>query len=216
MFVSWRNDNWAMPPDSLTYPTIPPYYRGALLQLVYCTASKDNIAALFPNPLEPVDDCLYFAFAIKVGFCSYWGAFNKVGVCPKAVCNDQEVFFLPCLFLNSSDAIAPGREIWGCPKTLTDILIEHYGSELTTTAVRAGVPFMQLNSRITVSATPEEVPPIVPMYLLKIIPKEDKNEPAIKQLVENGRVYDVTITKLFKGAGVVKLESTVSGEFWKL
>lgn len=44
----------------------------------------------------------------------------------------------------------------------------------------------------------------------------DKNEPAIKQLVENGPVYDVTITKLFKGAGVVKLEPTVSGEFWKL
>ena len=216
MFVSQRNDNWVMPPDSPTYPTLPPYYRDTLFQMVYYTTDKDNVPPLLPKPLEPADDGMCCAFAIKVPFCSHWGAFNEVGVCVKVMLNGEEGWFLPCLFLSSSDAIAPGREIWGCPKKIADISVEHYGSELTSTAVRAGVQFMTLNSRITGPATPDEIPPIFPMYLLKILPKPDSNEPAIKQLVENGAIGDVKITKLFKGAGVVKIEPTVSGDFWKL
>ena len=216
MLVSQRNDNWAMPPDAPTYPTVPPYYRDTLFQSIYYTTHKDNVVPLLPKPLEPADDGLCCAFAIRVPFCSHWGAFNEVGICVKVVFRGKEAWYLPCLFLNSSDAIAPGREIWGCPKKMAQISVEHYEGELTTTAVRAGVPFMRLNSRIIAPASPEEVPPIVPMYLLKIIPKADRNEPAIKQLVENGPVYDVKISKLFKGPGVVKLEPTVSGDFWRL
>jgi len=216
MFISQYNDNWAMPPDSPTYPTLPPYYRDTLFQLVYYTTSKDNVAPLLPKPLVPADDGLCCAFAIKVGFCSHWGAFNEVGVCVKVAFKDEQAWFLPCLFLNSSDAIAPGREIWGCPKKLAEISVEHYGGELTTTAVRAAVPFMRLNSRIMAPARPEEIPPIFPMYLLKIIPQADGSEPAIKQLVANGPIENVNITKLFKGPGVVKFEPTVAGDFWKL
>ena len=75
---------------------------------------------------------------------------------------------------------------------------------------------MRLNSRITAPAEPEEVPPISPIYLHKILPRADKNELEINQLVENGPVYDVKVHKLFKGPGVVSFEPTVSGDFWKL
>ena len=78
---------------------------------------------------------------------------------------------MPCLFLSSSDAIAPGREIWVCPKKIYDITVEQHGSDLASTAVRAGVQFMQLNSRCMEPATPDEIPPLFPMYLLKIMPK---------------------------------------------
>ena len=156
------------------------------------------------------------AFAIKVPFCTHWGAFNEVGVCVKAVFRDREVFFLPCLFLNSSDAIAPGREIWGCPKKLAEITIEHHGSELTSTAVRANVQFMQINSRCMEPATLEEIPSMFPMYLLKTIPKSGSNEPAIKQLCENGVLSNVKTHKLFKGTGVVSYRPTVCGGFWRL
>ena len=52
-------------------------------------------------------------------------------------------------------------------------------------------------------ATLEEIPPLFPMYLLKMIPKAETNEAEIKQLVENGELSDVKIHKLFKGPGVV-------------
>ena len=156
------------------------------------------------------------AFAIKVPFCSHWGPFNEVGVAVSCTYKGEPAYFLTCLFLSSSDAIAPGREIWGCPKKLADITAEQYGAEFTTTAVRAGVPFMRLNSRCIAPAKAEEVPPLWPMYLLKIIPRCDSAEPAIKQLTLNGEVDNVVTHKLFKGPGVVKFEPTVSGDFWRL
>jgi acetoacetate decarboxylase len=213
---SYRNENWSMPFDSPSYPTLPPYYRDTLFQMIYYKTEKDNIAAILPKPLEPADDRLCCAFGIQVPFCTHWGPFNEVGVCVKVVFEGKEAFFLSCLFLTSSDAIAPGREIWGCPKKIADITIEQHGSELTTTAVRAGVQFLQLNSRCMEPATPEEIPPLFPMYLLKMMPKAESNEAEIKQLVQNGELADVKIHKLFKGPGVVSFRPTVAGDFWRL
>ncbi len=93
MLVSQHNDNWMMPPDSPTYPSLPPYYRDTLFQLVYYTASKDNVAPLLPKGLEPADDGMCCAFAIKVPFCSHWGAFNEVGIYPKVSHDGQKASF---------------------------------------------------------------------------------------------------------------------------
>ena len=213
---TYSNENWCMPFDSPAYPTLPAYYRDTIFQMVYYTTAKDNIARVLPEPLEPADDGLCCAFAIKVPFCTHWGPFNEVGVCVKVNFKGQEAFFLPCLFLTSSDAIAPGREIWGCPKKIADITVEQIGSELTSTATRAGVQFMQLNSRCMEPATAEEIPPLFPMYLHKVIPKSGSNEPAIKQLCENGIPTDMKVHKLFKGPGVVSYRPTVCGDFWRL
>ncbi len=216
MLVNQYNENWCMPPDSPTYPVLPPYYYNTIFQTVYFMTEVDNIARLLPKPLEPGKEGMCAAFAIKVPFCSHWGPFNEVGVAVSCAYKGEPAYFLTCLFLSSSDAIAPGREIWGCPKKLADITAEQYGAEFTTTAVRAGVPFMRLNSRCIAPAKAEEVPPLWPMYLLKIIPRCDSAEPAIKQLTLNGEVDNVVTHKLFKGPGVVKFEPTVSGDFWRL
>src|SRR5712692_3712735 len=140
MIIDQYVESWCMPPDSPTYPVLPPYYYNTVLQTVYYRADKSDIARLLPKPLEPGDD-ICAAFAVKVGWCSHWGPFNEVGVVISCLFKGQPGFYLPCLFLNSSDAIAPGREIWGCPKKLADISVQQYGAEITTTALRAGVPF---------------------------------------------------------------------------
>jgi acetoacetate decarboxylase len=216
MIVDQRLEGWCMPPDSPAYPVPPPYYYNTILQTVYFLADKDNIARLLPKPLEPGDNDTCAAFALKAGWCSHWGPFNEVGVVVPCVFKGEPGFFLPCLFLSSSDAIAPGREVWGCPKKLAHISLEQYGAEITTTAVRAGVPFMRLNTRCIGPAKPDEVPSLWPMYLLKIIPKCDKPEPAVKQLCLNGELGNVVTHKLFKGPGVVSFEPTVAGDFWRL
>jgi len=216
MLVDQYLESWCMPPDSPSYPLLPPYYYNTVIQTVYYNTDKDNIARLLPKPLEPSDDGTCAAFAVKVGWCSHWGPFNEVGVAVSCTFKGERGFFLPCLFLNSSDAIAPGREIWGCPKKLAEITAQQYGTEFTVTAVRAGCTFMRLNTRCIAPAKPEEVPSLWPMYLLKIIPRCDSPEAAIKQLCLNGELADVVTHKLFKGPGVVSFEPTVAGDFWRL
>ena len=213
----WKgDDNWAMPFDSPAYPPLPGRYHDAVFQSVYFTTDVDNIAAILPNVLEPSDSGLCCAFGIDARFCATYGPFKEVGVVVSCRYEGSDAFFLPCLFLSSSDAISPGREIWGCPKKMATITMTQEGQELTTTAVRADIPFIQINSRITEPSNPEEIPPLWPMYLLKIIPSPGGQNPAVKQLVLNGELSDVNYTKVYKGPGVVSFRPTVAGDFWRL
>ncbi|GAG03937.1 unnamed protein product, partial [marine sediment metagenome] len=190
----WKEDeNWAMPFDSPAYPRLPGRYHDTVLQLVYFTADPETVARMLPAPLEAAKSGLCCAFAVDATFCATYGPFKEVGVAVSCTYEGEEAFFLPCLFLTSSDAISPGREIWGCPKKIAKITMTQDGQEFTTTAVRADVPMIQLNSRITEPAKPEEVPSLWPMYLLKIMPDPEGVRPAVKQLVLNGELSDVTV-----------------------
>lgn len=213
----WRSDfDWAMPGDSPAYPRPGGYYGNVIFQLVYFTTEPDNIAPMLPEPLVPSPAGRCCAFAIDARFCADYGPFQEVGVAVGCLFEEQEAFFLPCLFLNSSDPIAPGREIWGSPKKFADVTITQQGNEITATAVRADVRMIQINSRMTEIAREEDIPPLWPMYLLKTIPSADGNGLAVKQLVQGAPPEDVKVHKLFKGPGVVSFSPTVAGDFWRL
>lgn len=216
MKISQRKENWAMPIDAPAYSPMPAHYKDTIFQTVFFRTHEDNVARILPSPLKPAPGGLCAVLGIKVGWCSHWGPFNEVGVVVQSTFRGKIGWYLTCLFLNSSDPIAPGREIWGCPKKYAEITVEHWGSELTTTCVRAGVPMIQINSRIIAPAKEEEVPLIFPMYVLKIIPKVGSSEPEVKQLNENPPPYNVKIHALYKGVGTVRFEPTTAGDFWQL
>jgi len=183
---------------------------------VYFTTDPANIAPMLPPDLTPAPSGICCAVGIDATFCANYGPFKEVGVVVGCQYEGKEAFFLPCLFLTSSDAIAPGREIYGCPKKLARIEMTQEGNELTTTCYRADVPMVQINSRITAPAEPDDAPPLWPMYMLKIMPSTEGDGPAVKQLVENPPIDNVQTTKLFKGPGVVSFRPTVAGDFWRL
>ena len=213
----WQSSfDWAMPGDAPAYPPPGGYYSNVVFQMVYFTTEPANIEPMLPEPLlaSPGGRCC--AFAVDARFCADYGPFKEVGVAVGCRLDGQEAFFLPSLFLNSADPITPGREIWGSPKKFADVTIKHEGNEITTTAVRADVQIMQINSRMTEIAREEEVPPLWPVYNLKIIPSADGNGLSVKQLIKGPPPEDVKVHKLFKGPGVVSFSPTVAGEFWRL
>jgi len=213
----WQSDfDWAMPGNSPAYPRPGGYYQNVIFQLVYFTTDIKNIAPLLPEPLEPSPTGRCCAFGINAQFCADYGPFQEAGVAVGCLYEGKEAFFLPCLFLNSADPIAPGREIWGSPKKFANIKMIREGNEITTTAIRADVPIMQINSRLTEVANEDEVPALWPLYMLKVIPAADGNGLTVKQLIEGAPPEDVEVLKLFKGPGVVSFRPTVAGEFWRL
>lgn len=211
-----RDEQWTIPIDSPAYPPPGGYYADTMFQTVFFTTDPENIAPLLPEPLVPSASGRCCAFAIDATFCADYGPFKEVGVAVGCQLDGQEGFFLPTLFLNSSDAISPGREVWGSPKKFANITITQDGNELTSTAIRADVPMIQINSRMTEPAQPDEIPGLWPMYLLKVIPSVEGHHPAVKQLVQSPPPENVKTTRLFKGPGVVSFRPTVAGEFWRL
>jgi len=213
----WQKDeNWVTPLDGPSYPPPPSDYRDVMFQMVYFTTEQQNIAPLLPEPLLPSPKGLCCAFAIDVTFCADYGPFKEMGVVVGCVMDGEEGFFLTSLFLNSSDAIAPGREIYGSPKKFSTIHIRQEGNELTSTAIRADIPIIRINSRLSGPADPDEIPALWPMYILKVIPAADGKRPAVKQLLLAAELEDTKVNKLFKGPGVVSFSPTVAGEFWRL
>ena len=211
-----RDENWATPIDSPAYPPPPADYRDALFQYVYFTVDPNDIAPLLPAPLEPASHGRCMAMALDATFSADYGPFKEIGIFVGCTFEGQEGAYLTCLFLNSSDAIAPGREIYGSPKKFADIRITQEGNELTSTAIRADVPMIRINSRITGPAEPGEMPARLPVYVLKVIPAADGQRPCVKQLLVAAPQEEVRVTKLFKGPGVVSFAPTVAGDFWKL
>lgn len=213
----WRGSfDWATPADSPAYPPPPAHYEDVLFQMVFFRTALGNIARLLPEPLRPSPTGRCCAFAIDATFCAEYGPFKEMGVAVGCTFEGQEAFYLACLFLDSSDPIAPGREIYGSPKKLAKIQITQEGNELTSTAIRADVPMIRLNSRNTEAATAAEVPGLFPLYQLKIVPAVDKPGPIVKQLIRSAATENVTVKRLFKGPGVVSFAPTVAGDFWRL
>jgi acetoacetate decarboxylase len=213
----WHADpDWAVPPDAPAYPPPPAHYEDVHFQLVYFTTDPQNLSRLLPAPLAPAPSGRCCAFAIDARFCAEYGPFKEMGVAVACAFEGRTGFYLACLFLDSSDPIAPGREVYGSPKKLAHIRMTQEGNELTSTAVRADVPMIRLNSRLTEPAGADEAPPLWPMYVLKLIPAADGRRPAVKQLLRAAPPENVTARRLFKGPGVVHFQPTVAGEFWRL
>jgi acetoacetate decarboxylase len=213
----WRSSfDWAVPPDAPAYPPPPAHYEDVLFQLVFFRTAVDNVRPLLPEPLVPAPSGRCCAFAIDATFCAEYGPFKEMGVAAACTYEGREAFYLVCLFLDSSDPIAPGREIYGSPKKLARILMTQEGGELTSTAVRADVPMIRLNSRNTEPATAADIPSLFPLYQMKIIPAVDGPRPAIKQLIRSAAPENVVTKRLFKGPGVVTFAPTVAGDFWRL
>jgi acetoacetate decarboxylase len=213
----WARDaDWATPADAPAYPRPPAHYEDVLFQLVFFRTRPEEIARLLPEPLLPSPTGRCCAFAVEVPFCAEYGPFKEMGVAVGCTLDGQEAFFLACLFLDSSDPIAPGREIYGSPKKYAHVRIVQEGNELTSTATRADVPMIRLNSRNTEPARPDEVPALFPLYQMKVLPAVDRPAPAVKQLIRSAAPENVRVQRLFKGPGVVAFAPTVAGDFWRL
>jgi acetoacetate decarboxylase len=171
---------------------------------------------MLPKPLEAAKSGLCAAFGIRVGFSSAYGPFKEMGVVVGASFRGKAGFYLTSLFLDSSDAISAGREIYGSPKKYAEVSIHQCGNELTFACRRAGIEIITVNSRISDKAEARDLPKLWPMYVLKTVPRNDRNGLMGKQLCVNAPPEDVRTHELFKGPGVVKFEPTVAGDFWKL
>lgn len=206
----------SIPVDSPAYPPPPSHYEDVTMQMVYFRTSPKNTSPLLPAPLtpDPVGWCC--VFSIETEFCAQLGPFREVGVAIGCAYEQRSGFFLSSLFVNSPETIAPGRELYGSPKKYAEISVDQQGGEWTTTAVRAGIPVIQMNLRLVEPAQHTDLPSLFPMYKMRMIPSATGGRPDIKQLLCGGAPTNMKIDRQYQGPGVVNFTPSVAGTFWKL
>jgi acetoacetate decarboxylase len=198
-------EGWAMPAGN-PYFRLPCYYRGTRTQSIYFLADPSAVYDFLPEPLEPASSGLCGVITVHAPFTSSYGEFSVSYLLLQATFQGQLVFYIPYLFENNPSAMCAGREIWGTPKVFADVSLEERRPTLVGRTRVNGVPLIETTSTSSAPGDSAEIP-TAPVLRLKIIPRADRPEAAIKQLVTGGAT-DRVIHSLAKGIGTVKFGKT--------
>ena len=117
----------------------------------------------------------------------------------------QPGFFAPIAFLNSTNSIPAGREIYGTPKVYADFEIGFAERVMYTNTIVGGTTLMSLRSTMHREATEDEMPSGDPVWRLKVIPRVDGNGLDVMQLIDLTRTTTDQVVHVRRaGDGVVQ------------
>jgi len=200
-----HGEGWNIPVGQPFYPALPAIYRNVKMQFVFFYASPQSVQAMLPEPLKASEEGLCVAGGIDVPFCTNYGAFQESLLLMKCRFQSEERFHCSHVIHNGPAGIAAGREIYGTPKVYVDVTFQERETTLRTETSFAGASVLSIHSTVEKTATPDGIPPMVPAWRLKIIPRADGSGPAIKQLIDCSDVtQNLTIHFAAQGKGHVQ------------
>ncbi|HVA87801.1 MAG TPA: acetoacetate decarboxylase family protein [Candidatus Saccharimonadales bacterium] len=206
-------DGWAIPFDAPFYPRLPAWYRNVEFQQVFFRSDPAAVARLLPEPLEPSPDGECVATGIRVPFSSAYGGFNEAVIEEKAIFRGQTGWYVSHVWHDGPRGIAAGREIYGTPKIFSELEVRLVDASMLTRASMGGAPVLTISSTMDEPVAPSDLPSLSPAWRLKIIPRADRPEPAIKQLIDgSGATGDLQVHAAFRGRGTVHFEPSPFGD----
>lgn len=215
--------DWTTPLGLPFYPPLPAIYRGVRFQLLRFTADPAGLAPLLPELLEPEPSGECFAAGLHVPYSSSYGSFDETFLLLKCRFRGRGGYYCSHVFHNGPEGIAAGREIYGTPKIFASITISGEGHRMRTFAsIRGGDAWMRIETSCPDTIAPDSLPVLAPCWRLKIIPRADRPEPAIKQLIDgSGAARNQAVHVARAGNGSVSFGSALAslsprslGEAW--
>jgi acetoacetate decarboxylase len=204
--------DWTTPLGLPFYPRLPAIYRDVKFHLVRFTASPGAIAGMLPELLEPSPDGECCAAGLEIPYSSAYGAFEEAFLVFKCRFRGEPGYFCSHVFHNGPEGIAAGREIYGTPKIYAKVEVVRNGDEMRTSAsVRGGDAWMRVESCCPDPCGEDALPSLAPSWRLKLIPRADRPEPAIKQLIDGSRAArNQVIRSVRRGSGRVSVGPALS------
>jgi len=114
--------------------------------------------------------------------------------------------FIPVLYLDKIEAITPAREIWGYNKVGGDFEFIEEDDKVSITLSQLGTLIMKATFVLSEPFTPEEQPPLGPLFNEKYIPSAIENAPP--------DVHQITISKIADGKTTLMRSGTATLEFF--
>lgn len=182
-----RADFVPSPVFSPPYPPLPHYFNDNHNLQILCQAPEGAIDRALPQPLEQIDD--EGLFVLQMGWSPDCEGFNVHEIQINAPVKWKDGVGSTTLieYIDSDMGLIAGREIWGWPKKMADIIWTETESGWTVECYKqkdqGGIPLMKVEYTISDSTPDVEWPAMMPVYLVKRIPNASPSVPPLTQLV---------------------------------
>jgi acetoacetate decarboxylase len=175
------------PQFSPPYPPLPHHFNDNHGLQILCQAPKGAIKRALPRPLEQNgnDDL----FVLQMGWSPDCEGFNVHEIQINAPVKWKNGVGSTTLieYIDSDMGLIAGREIWGWPKKMADIVWTQTATGWTITCNKqkdqGSIPLMRVEYTISNTTPTVEWPPMMPTYLVKRIPNASPSVPPLTQLV---------------------------------
>jgi len=177
------------PEFSPPYPPLPHHFNDNHQLQILCQAPRGAITRALPRPLEPTGDNL---FVLQMGWSPDCEGFNVHEIQINAPVRWKgEVGSTTLIeYIDSDMGLIAGREIWGWPKKMADIVWTQTATGWNVTCNKqpdqGGIPLMKIEYTVSGSAPAVEWPVMMPTYLVKRVPNASPAVPPLTQLVRVG------------------------------
>ncbi len=175
------------PEFSPPYPPLPHHFNDNHGLEILCQAPKGAINRALPRPLEQNgDDDL---FVLQMGWSPDCEGFNvhEIQINAPVKWKDRVGHTTLIEYIDSDMGLIAGREIWGWPKKMADIVWTQTASGWTITCNKqkdqGSIPLMRVEYTISTSTPIVEWPVMRPTLLVKRIPNASPLVPPLTQLV---------------------------------
>jgi len=210
-----KKEGYSFPVDAPPFTEKPWYYKNDQEMQIYYRTDPKNVKTVLPEldpPLEPDPDGLCGVWiSYKEMVYGFGTGFGEAVVGEMVRFQGVRGYYVSHVFVTSDVALIAGREADGVPKRIAEITLNKIGELITGSCVRDGIKIISATMKANEPAKPEELPPVFPAWMLKVIPSVEGSI-AIKRLVSPA-VEDIVIKELWKGSGTVSFEQSVIAPF---
>lgn len=194
-----------MPAFAPYYAPPPARYRNVKFQFVDFRADVSAVRRVLPECFEPRDDGICVAIGLTVPWSDNYGPFEESVLVVGCRYEGEPGFFAPIAFLNSTNSIPAGREVYGTPKVSAQITVTGDEHEMVTDTRTGGTTSFLIRTTMHEAATESDFPDLSPSWRLKVIPRADGPGAEVCQLIDATPVTtDVTVYNRRRGEGLVE------------
>jgi acetoacetate decarboxylase len=175
------------PEFSPPYPPLPHHFNNNHGLQILCQAPKGAIKRALPRPLEQNGD--NDLFVLQMGWSPDCEGFNvhEIQINVPIKWRDAVGSTTVIEYIDSDMGLIAGREIWGWPKKMSDIVWTQAATGWTIDCYKqkdqGSIPLMKVEYTISASTPDVEWPVMRPTYLVKRIPNASLSVSPLTQLV---------------------------------
>lgn len=182
-----------LPDYAPLYPQVPYHYKNYHKISVYCRGHREVMERFLPSNFEFVSD-VFEIFVLKNEEIDGLEPYSEGGIVIPCKYKDKVGAYMAYEYVDTDDALCAGREIWGYPKKLAEVIYEENGEEIHGKIIRKGKTIIDITLKLD-NQLEVNPPKLFPRLQVKRMPRADRYGTDMDQVILNEFVDSVIHTR---------------------